>query len=106
MLGILPEKPNSTWREQVPTLVHAYNRTRNNVTDVSLYYPLFDRKLHLPIDILFGTNTADSKGNTSTSMLKISKGEQNGNTRLQMKLLRRNRSEINGITIIRSDVHN
>ena len=23
MLGTLPEKPKSTWREQVPTLVHA-----------------------------------------------------------------------------------
>ena len=25
MLGALPEKPRSTWREQVPTLIHAYN---------------------------------------------------------------------------------
>ena len=33
MLGTLPEKPKSTWREQVPALVHAYNCTRNNVTD-------------------------------------------------------------------------
>ena len=32
MLGTLPEKPKSTWREQVPTLVHAYNCTKNNVT--------------------------------------------------------------------------
>ena len=32
MLGTLPEKPKSTWREQVPTLVHAYNCKRNNVT--------------------------------------------------------------------------
>ena len=30
MLGMLPEKPKSTWREQVPTRVHAYNCTRNN----------------------------------------------------------------------------
>ena len=30
MLGNLPEKPKSTRREQVPTLVHAYNCTRNN----------------------------------------------------------------------------
>ena len=32
ILGTLPKKPKSTWREQVPTLVHAYNYTRNNVT--------------------------------------------------------------------------
>ena len=28
MLGTLLEKPKSTWREQVPTLVHAHNCTR------------------------------------------------------------------------------
>ena len=52
MLGTLPEKPKCTWREQVPTLVHAYNCTRNNVTEFSLYYLMFGRKPHLPIDIL------------------------------------------------------
>ena len=30
MFGTLPKKPKSTWREQVPTLVHAYNCPRNN----------------------------------------------------------------------------
>ena len=38
MLGTLPEKPKSTWRKQVPTLVHAYNCTRNNVIGFSPYY--------------------------------------------------------------------
>ena len=66
MLGTLPEKPKSTWREQVPTLVHAYNCTRNNATDFSPYYLMFGRKPHLSVDILFGMNTADLKGNTST----------------------------------------
>ena len=41
MLGMLPEKPKSTWREQVPTLVHAYNCTRNNVTSFIPYYLIF-----------------------------------------------------------------
>ena len=41
MLGTIPEKPKSTWREQVPTLVHAYNCTRNNATGFSLYYLMF-----------------------------------------------------------------
>ena len=36
MLGTLPGKPKSTWREQVPTLVHAYNCTRNSATDLVL----------------------------------------------------------------------
>ena len=66
MLGTLPEKPKSTWWEQVPTLVHAYNCTRNNATGFSLYYLMFGRKPHLPIDILFRTNTVDLRGNSTT----------------------------------------
>ena len=41
MLGMLPEKPKSTWREQVPTVIHAYNCTRNNATGFSPYYLMF-----------------------------------------------------------------
>ena len=66
MLGTLPEKPKSTWREQVPTLGHAYNCPRNNATGFSLYYLMFGRKPHLSINILFGTNTADLRGNSTT----------------------------------------
>ena len=55
MLGTLPKKPKSTWREQVPTLVHAYNCTRNNATGLSPYYLMFGCKPHLPIDLIFGT---------------------------------------------------
>ena len=66
MLGTLVEKPKSTWREQVPTLVHAYNCTRNNATGCSPYYLMFGRKLHLPIDLLFGINTADLRGTNTT----------------------------------------
>ena len=58
MLGTLPEKPKSIWREEVPTLVHAYNCTRNNMTSFRPNYLMFGQKPHLPIDILFGTNTA------------------------------------------------
>ena len=70
MVGILPEKPKSTWIEQVLLLVHAFNCTRNNVADFSLYYLMFDRKPHLSIDIFFGTNTAGLKGNTSTKYVE------------------------------------
>ena len=66
MFGTLPEKHKSTWREQVPTLVHAYNCTRNDVTGFSPYYLMFGRKPHLPIDLLFGTNTADLRGSSTT----------------------------------------
>ena len=44
MLGTLPENPKSIWREQLPTLVHGYNCTRNNVTGFSPYYLMFGRK--------------------------------------------------------------
>ena len=70
MLGTLPEKPKGPWREQVPILVHAYNCTRNNVTDFSPYYHMFSRKPHLPIDILIGRNIIDLKGDTSTKYVE------------------------------------
>ena len=73
MLGTLPEKPKSTWREQVPRLVHAYNCRRNNVTGFSPYYLMFGQKPRLPIDILFGTNTADLRGNSTTYIENLKK---------------------------------
>ena len=66
MLSTLPKKPKSTWREQVPTMVHAYNCTRNNVMGFSSYNLMFGCKPHLPIDLIFGTNIADLKGNHIT----------------------------------------
>ena len=65
-VGYFTQKPNSTWREQVPTLVHVYNCTRNNVTGFSLYYLMFRWKLHLPIDLIFGTSITNLKGNHIT----------------------------------------
>ena len=73
MLGTLPDKPKSTWREQVPTLVCAYNCTRNNATGFSPYYLMFGQKPCLPIDLLFGTNTADFKGNSITYIENLKK---------------------------------
>ena len=73
MLDTLPKKPKSTWREQVPTLVHAYNCTRNNATGFSPYYLIFGQKPHLPIDLIFGTNTADLKGNNITYVENLKK---------------------------------
>ena len=73
MLGTLPEKPKNTWREQVSTLVHAYNYTRNSATGFSLYYLIFGHKLCLPIDLIFGTNLADLKGNHITYIENLKK---------------------------------
>ena len=73
MLGTLPEKPKSTWRKQVLTLVHVYNCTRNSATGFSLYYLMFVCKPHLPIDLIFGTNLADLKGNHITYIENLKK---------------------------------
>ena len=70
MLDTLLEKSKCTWKEQGPTLIHGYNCTRNNATDFSLYYLLFGQKPCLSINILFGTNTTDLKGNTSTKYVE------------------------------------
>ena len=70
MLGTLPEKPKSALREQVHTLVHA-NCTRNNATGFSPYYLMFGRKPCLPMDILYGTNTADLIGHIGKSTTYI-----------------------------------
>ena len=71
MLGTLPEKPKSTWREQFPTLVHVCNCTTNNTTGFSPYYLMFGRKPCLPIDLNFGTNTADIQGNSTTYIANV-----------------------------------
>ena len=73
MFGTLPIKPKSTWREQVPTLVHAYNCTRNNAAGFSPYYLMFGCKPHLPIDLIIGTNTTDLKGSSITYVKNIKK---------------------------------
>ena len=66
MLGTLPEKPKITWSKQVPILVHVYNCIRNNATGFSPYYLMFGRNPCLPVDIFFGTNTADLRWNSTT----------------------------------------
>ena len=74
MLGTLPEKPKRPWREQVPTLVHAYNCTRNNVTGFSPYYLMFGCKPCLPIDLIFGTDLKDLKGHHISYIENLKKG--------------------------------
>ena len=73
MLGTLPQKPKHTWREQVPTWVHAYNCTKNNATGFSPYYLMFGCKPCFSIDLIFGTNTADLKGSSITYIENLKK---------------------------------
>ena len=62
MLGTLAKK-----------LIHAYNCTRNSATRFSPYYLMFGCKPHLPIDLIFGTNLTDLKGNHSTYIENLKK---------------------------------
>ena len=73
MLCTLPQKPKSTWRQQVPTLVHAYNCTRNNAMGFSPYYLMFGCKPCLPIDLIFGTNITNLKVNHITYIENLKK---------------------------------
>ena len=73
MLGTLPKKPKSTWREQVLTFLHVYNCTRNSATEFNPYYLMFGHKLHLPIDLILGTNLTGLKGNHITYIENLKK---------------------------------
>ena len=73
MLGTLPKKPKSTWREQVPTLIHAYNCTMNNATGFSPYYLMFGCKPCLLLDLIFGTTIANLKCNHITYIENLEK---------------------------------
>ena len=51
ILGTLPKKKKSEWKNHIGTLVHAYNCTQNSATGFSPYFLMFRRQPHLPIDV-------------------------------------------------------
>ena len=105
MLGTLSEKPKSTWREQVPELVHAYKCTRNNATGFSPYYLMFGQKPCLPIDLIFGTNTADLKGSSITYVENLKK-RMEWEYQTANDIIKRNRKGTNNVMTTRSDAQN
>ena len=56
MIGTLPKDKKRNWRKYVPSLVHAYNCSRNDATGHSPFYMMFGRQARLPIDIAMGVN--------------------------------------------------
>ena len=69
-MGISPPNKKSSWRDMVPTLVHAYNCTRSTATVFSLYYLMYGQKSRLPVDLYFGTQKADMNATTSTKFVQ------------------------------------
>ena len=54
MLGTLPKKKESEWKNHNGTLVHAYNCIWNSATGFNPYFLMFGRQPCLPIDITLG----------------------------------------------------
>ena len=57
MIGTLPTVAKSNWKEQLSTLVHAYNCSHSNAMGFSPFYVMFGRHPMLPIDVQFGVGT-------------------------------------------------
>ena len=50
---MLETKDKQDWKDYLPTLVHAYNCTKNKVMDFSPYYLMYRHKLRHPTDIVW-----------------------------------------------------
>ena len=54
MPGTSPKEKKSEWKNDIGTLVHAYNCTQNSATGFSPYYLMFGRQPCLPVDEALG----------------------------------------------------
>ena len=70
IVGTLLDEHKSCWVQHVPTLVHAYNCTRNNATGYSPYYLLYGHKPLLPIDIEFGVKFPEVSDSITMNYVK------------------------------------
>ena len=61
IIGTLESDDKQHWKDYLPTLVHVYNCTKSNATDLSSFYLMYGCKPRLPIDIRFGLTSSHSE---------------------------------------------
>ena len=72
MLGTLPKEKKSEWKNLIGTLVHTYNCTQNSTTGFSLYFLMFGKQSHLPVDVALSLVPCTiTEPNTSKFVQKI-----------------------------------
>ena len=54
MLGTLDPDQKTDWKSHIGPLVHAYNSTKHESTNISPYYLMFGRQPRLAIDVVLG----------------------------------------------------
>ena len=64
MISTLVSDNKQQWKDYLPTLVHAYNCTKNNATDFSPYYLMYRHKPRLPIGLKFCLRSPKTKGHS------------------------------------------
>ena len=67
---------------------------------------MFSRKPHLPIDILFHTNTAELKGNTSTKYVENLKWRPEWAYKTTNDVVKKEQEKISDIIIRKLDAQN
>ena len=61
MLRTLPESQKHKWKDSLNKVVHAYNSSRNYATGFSPFYLLFGHPPRLPVDLVFGLSSEDTR---------------------------------------------
>ena len=69
MISTLETKDKWHWKDYLPTLVHAYNGTKNNAKDLSPNYLMYRHKPRLPTDIWFGLTSPQSEEHSHNQFL-------------------------------------